>query len=251
MMAIGQHPALRQAGGVVLVHAMARTSRSFRKMQVTLEAEGFSTLNLSYRSRRKPLEALVEEIRPEIREFCAAVKGPVHFVGHSMGGLLVRIFLAQHPPEQLGRVVLLGTPNGGSEIADRLQDLRIYRAFFGPAGQQLTTAATGMIPALRTAPAYPVGIIAGNRTVDPLSSALLPQPNDGRVSVRSAMLEGMADHIVLATSHPWLVRHPAAIAQTVAFLREGKFTAGTTVTALPRADAATASARRPQRWFRR
>ena len=126
-----------------------------------------------------------------------------------MGGLLARVYVARHRPAQLGRVVMLGTPNGGSEVADLLQGLALYRKFYGPAGQQLTTHLDGV---LRSLPAldYAVGIIAGNSSIDPISSILIvPRPNDGRVSVESSRLDGMADHVTVKASHNGLLRHRA------------------------------------------
>jgi pimeloyl-ACP methyl ester carboxylesterase len=211
-------------GGVVFVHAIARTPRSFQKMQRAVEASGFATLNLGYSSRRKSLEALADDIHPKIQAFSGRFEGPLHFVGHSMGGLLVRVYIAKYAPERLGRVVMLGTPNGGSEIADRLKDYILYRAFFGPAGQQLGTHRDERIEALLPPVNYPVGIIAGSRTIDPISSTLmLPGPNDGRVSVENTKVNGMTDHIVIASSHPWLPRNATAINQTISFLCRGKF----------------------------
>ena len=102
-------------------------------------------------------------------------------------------------PQRLGRVVMLGTPNGGSEIADRLKHIAAYRAFFGPAGQQLGTQRDAAIEALFPPVDYPVGIIAGDRSIDPIRSALLPKPHDGRVSVANTRLDGMADHVVIGT----------------------------------------------------
>ncbi|MBR0753989.1 alpha/beta fold hydrolase [Bradyrhizobium jicamae] len=209
--------------GVVLLHGISRTARSFRKMELALQRAGYATLNLDYASRRKPLEALTEDIHPAIELFAGGVTGVVHFVCHSMGGLLARAYLAKHRPPRLGRVVMLGTPNGGSEIADRLKDLKAYRAFFGPAGQQLGTKRDAAMVALLPAIDYPIGIIAGNRSIYPISSIGLPRPHDGRVSVTNTRLDGMADHIVIRTSHPWLVRNGEAIAQTMAFLRDGRF----------------------------
>jgi len=209
--------------GVVLLHGISRTARSFRKMQTTLERSGFATLNLDYASRRKALEALAEDIHPAIELFAGGLTGSVHFVCHSMGGLLARVYIARHRPKRLGRVVMLGTPNSGSEIADRLRHLRPYPAFFGPAGQQLGTQRNEAIKALFPPVNYPVGIIAGDRSIYPITSAFLPKPHDGRVSVANTRLDGMADHIVIRTSHPWLGRHSVAIAQTIAFLKAGKF----------------------------
>jgi pimeloyl-ACP methyl ester carboxylesterase len=209
--------------GVVLLHGISRTALSFRKMQLALERAGFATLNLDYASRRKALEALAEDIHPAIQPFADRIDGSIHFVCHSMGGLLARVYIAGHRPKRLGRVVMLGTPNSGSEIADRLKNFGPYRAFFGPAGQQLGTQRDDAIKALLPPPDYPVGIVAGNRSVYPISSAFLPKPHDGRVSVENTKLDGMADHIVMETSHPWLVRNGPAIEQTIVFLRDGEF----------------------------
>jgi pimeloyl-ACP methyl ester carboxylesterase len=216
--------------GVILLHGISRTARSFRKMQTVLEGRGFATLNQDYASRRKALEALAEDIHPAIQRFADGIDGSVHFVGHSMGGLLARVYIARYRPKRLGRVVMLGTPNSGSEIADRLGHFRAYRAFFGPAGQQLGTRRDEAVNALFPPTDYPVGIIAGNRSIYPITSAFLPKPHDGRVSVVNTRLDGMADHIVIRTSHPWLVRNNVAIEQTIAFLRDGKFTPSAVIT---------------------
>jgi pimeloyl-ACP methyl ester carboxylesterase len=209
--------------GVVLLHGIARTSRSLNKIERALQGSRFTTLNLDYASRSKPLEALAADIAPDIARFAERTNGLIHFVGHSMGGLLIRVYLAKYRPARLGRVVMLGTPNGGSEVADLLQRLAIYRTFYGPAGLQLSTQQD---PALRALPPvdYDLGIVAGIGTIDPISSLLvLPRPNDGKVSVGRTMLDGMTDHTVVRASHPGLLRHPAAIGQTIAFLHEGRF----------------------------
>ena len=209
--------------GVVLLHGLSRTALSFRKMQLALERAGFTTVNLDYASRSKALEALAEDIHPAIQHFTDRIDGSVHFVCHSMGGLLARVYIARYRPQRLGRVVMLGTPNSGSEIADRLKNMGIYRAFFGPAGQQLGTKRDAAIEALFPPIDYPVGIIAGNRSIDPVTGAMLPKPHDGRVSVEKTMIDGMADHVVVGTAHPWLVRNSVAVAQTIAFLQDGAF----------------------------
>jgi hypothetical protein len=118
---------------------------------------------------------------------------------------------------------MLGTLNGGSEIADRLKHIGAYRAWFGPAGQQLVTQRDATIAAMFPPVDYPVGIIAGNRSVDPIMSTFLPKPHDGRVSVENTRLDGMADHIIVGTSHPRLIRNGRAIEQTITFVRDGSF----------------------------
>jgi pimeloyl-ACP methyl ester carboxylesterase len=213
----------RAQHGVVLLHGISRTARSFGKMETALVGAGLVTLNLDYASRRKPLAALAEDIRPAIERFADDIDGSIHFVGHSMGGLLARVYLAKYRPQHLGRVVMLGTPNGGSEIADGLKNFPPYRAYFGPAGQQLGTRRDAATDALLPAIDYPVGIIAGNRSIYPLSTIFLPRPHDGRVSVANTKLDGMADHIVVPVAHPFLPGNAIAIAQTMAFLRDSRF----------------------------
>lgn len=216
-------PATPAQDGVVLLHGIGASARSFRRMARALERNGYATLNLDYPSRRKALDALALDIHPAVTRFAGNLGGQVHFVCHSMGGLLTRVYLAQYRPPNLGRVTMLGTPNGGSEIADRLKNVLLYRAFFGPAGQQLGTLRDAATMALLPPIDYPVGIIAGDLSVYPVAAAFLPWPHDGRVSVASTKLDGMADHVVVRTSHPWLVFSEEAIAFTLAFLRDGKF----------------------------
>lgn len=222
---MSERPASAKAAqdGVVLLHGISRTSRSFRKMQAAVRHAGFATLNIGYASRQKALQALAEDIHPAIARFGDEIEGPMHFVCHSMGGLLARVYISRYRPRRLGRVVMIGTPNGGSEIADRLKKLVAYRAYFGPAGQQLVTRRDAALTAILPAVDYPVGIIAGNRSIYPISSAFLPKPHDGRVSVENTKLDGMVDHLVVGASHPWLVRNDDVIAQTIAFLRDGRF----------------------------
>ncbi|MBK3665420.1 alpha/beta fold hydrolase [Bradyrhizobium diazoefficiens] len=216
-------PAHALCDGVVLLHGIGVGSWTLKKLDRALQRRGFATLNLDYSSRKKPLEALAEEIHPPIAAFAEQCGGAIHFVAHSMGGLLTRVYLSRRRPARLGRVVMLGTPNGGSEVADLLKDLSIYRAVFGPAGLQLSTTQDPVLADLPL-PDYAIGVIAGCRTIAPIASALvLPRPNDGRVSVASTKLAGIADHTIVKASHTRLPRHNVAIGQTIAFLHDGRF----------------------------
>jgi hypothetical protein len=140
-----------------------------------------------------------------------------------MGGLLARTYIAQYRPPRLTRVVMLGTPNRGSEVADFLRNLAPYRAFYGPAGQQVGTCQEAFLTQLPL-PDYELGIVAGNRTIDPFASYfIVPRPNDGRVSVESTRLKGMTDHIVVSATHSGLLSDRRVIDQTITFLRQGRF----------------------------
>ena len=209
--------------GVVLLHGIGCTSRSMRTLERSLQQAGLTTLNLTYASRKKPLKLLADDIHPAIVEFGEAIPGRLNFVGHSMGGLLARVYVANHRPTRLGRVVMLGTPNGGSEVADLLKRSSLYRSFYGPAGLQLTTQQDDTL-ALLPPVDYAVGIVAGTCALDPIAwRFVLPRPNDGRVSVARSKLAGMADHIAIKVTHTGLPRHAGAIRQTIAFLSNGRF----------------------------
>jgi len=211
-----------QADGVVLLHGIFRSRRSMQGLARFLAAGGFETLNLAYPSRRKPIETIVAHIHPQIAQLARSIPGRLHFVGHSMGGLVIRAYLHRFRPQNLGRVVMLGTPNQGSEVADFIKDWWTYKQLFGPAGQQLVTGLKGADELLGTID-YELGIIAGNRTIDPVSSRIIGKPNDGRVSVESTKVAAMKDHIIIPASHAFLPANTQARQLVLKFLREGQF----------------------------
>jgi hypothetical protein len=142
-----------------------------------------------------------------------------------MGGILVRSYFARHSACDLGRVVMVGPPNQGSELVDRLGSCPIFSLINGPAGRELGTSANSLPNRLGT-PKYYVGVIAGNRSINWINSLLIPGPDDGKVSVERTKLSSMADHIVVPTTHPFMVRNREVICQTIEFLRSGKFDHG-------------------------
>ena len=209
--------------GVVLLHGIGRGSGSMARMERALREAGYRTLNLDYPGRRRDLAGLADHVEAASSRWIARLDGDAHFVTHSMGGLVARIILARRSPSNLGRVVMLGPPNQGSELADLLEKTVAYRRVFGPAGAQLTTRPPAALTALLGAVDYPLGVVAGDRAIDPVSWLLLPKPNDGKVTVARTRVAGMADHIVLPATHSLIMRNAAAIAATLDFLRDGRF----------------------------
>ncbi|MBN66748.1 MAG: hypothetical protein CMM94_04175 [Rickettsiales bacterium] len=206
---------------IIVLHGILRSSRHMRPMARFLQAQGYVVHNLDYPSTKQPLETLTEAMRKQVAE-CSGDAERVHFVAHSMGGLLVRALLAAERPPTLGRVVQLGTPNRGSEVADFLRNNWLYKKVFGPAGQQLVTDAEVLATQLGEVD-FPLGVIAGNRSVDPISSLLIEGEDDGKVGVERTRVEGMHDHIVLPVSHVFMPHKRQVQEQTLHFLRHGAF----------------------------
>ncbi len=207
---------------VILLHGLGRTRWSLWRVEQALRHDGHNVVNLTYPSRTQAIEELARDyLAPLVAAQGAASR--LHFVTHSMGGIVLRCYLRDHPVPNLGRVVMLAPPNAGSELADRLKPTWLYRTLNGPAGQQLGTA--GLPGRLGPWPTGrgELGIIAGDRSLNPLFSSWLPGPGDGKVTVSSARLEGMADFITVPFSHTWLAWRSEVISQIQTFLRAGRF----------------------------
>ncbi len=206
---------------VVLLHGLGRTDRSMRPLEKRLAEAGFEVHNLRYASTDKPPEALVEELGREV-ESCCTQAPAVHFVGHSLGGLIARAYVAEEAPANVGRVVMLAAPNRGSELVDEWGESALFRSALGPAAQQLGTDPESF-PNRLPPPVVEIGVIAGTGSVNPIGSAVIPDEDDGMVSLASTRLEGMKDFLVVPTSHAFIMRSEEVGVQVVHFLRHGLF----------------------------
>ena len=210
------------ADTVFLVPGLGRSPRSMRRLERDLTGRGYRVVNLPFDSRSETVDALARRLADLVDLFAPGDGGRVHFVTHSMGGLVVRDYLARSRPDNLGRVVMLSPPNGGSEIVDLLHRVPLLGAHLGPSRGALGTTAVD-VPATLGPVDYEVGVVAGGRSFNPIFSWLLPGEDDGVVSVARMRVDGMRELRVVPRSHSFIMNGRDSIALTAAFLRDGTF----------------------------
>ena len=215
-------PSLAQADCVVLLHGLARTAGSMKKLVAPFSAEGYQVVNVSYPSRKKPIEELAPLAVDKLGIEQCADNSTVHFVTHSMGGILVRYFFDNQSTGRLGRVVMLAPPNKGSQVVDKLKNTPGYKLMNGPAGMQLGTDQKS-VPSQLGPVEFELGVIAGSKTFNPILSQFLPNPDDGKVSVANTKAIGMDDFITLPVTHTFMMKSKVVIAQAVHFIKHGSF----------------------------
>jgi pimeloyl-ACP methyl ester carboxylesterase len=224
ILSIMTHLQANPTEGVVLLHGLCRSSSSMVKLQAALSAAGFVVDNVDYPSRSATIEKLSEDvIGLALRNPKLASCGKIHFVTHSLGGILVRSYFSRHADRRLGRVVMLGPPNQGSEVADRLKQWKAYQKLNGPVGDQLGTDPAS-VPRRLGPVEFELGVIAGDRSINWINSLMIAGSDDGKVSVQNTMVEGMKEHLVVHATHPFLMKNRQVIDATLRFLSLGTFT---------------------------
>ena len=208
---------------VVLMHGLNRSWRAMEPLAAKLQKAGYSTVNVDYPSQLGTIEELAPVVVGIGVDACRETGArTIHFVTHSMGGILLRYQHEQAPIEDIGRVVMLGPPNQGSELVDQTREWPGIESVNGPAGAQLGTGPDSM-PSRLGPVSFPLGVIAGTATINVLASAMLPDEDDGKVTVERTRVEGMTDFLVVDDSHRYMLRSRTVLENTVAFLRSGQF----------------------------
>jgi pimeloyl-ACP methyl ester carboxylesterase len=216
---------------VILLHGLGRTPLSMKRIEWTLQKQNYRVINVAYPSTYVSIEDAANHWLDYVLKYQIAdptVK--IHFVAHSLGGIVLRQYLTNHEIKNLGRVVMLAPPNHGSELAERLRNNYLYRLATGPAGQQLGTSESS-VPRRLGPVDFELGVIAGDRSLNPLFSSWIPGADDGKVSVQSTQMTGMRDFIVIHKSHTWMAWDGQVAGRVAEFLKTGKFLASNRVAA--------------------
>jgi hypothetical protein len=201
-------------------HGLGRNASSMWLLASRLEDAGYYVRRVEYSSLHQTPEDILTDISQQINACCQNHASAVHFVGHSLGGLMVRAYLQHNRVDHLGRVVLLGTPNKGAEAADHFSNSWLM-TIMGPTASALGTS-DDSFPSSLEPPSYPVGIIAGLRNGS-FNDPVIPGKDDGVVSVEATKIDTMTDFIIIETGHS-MMRYDREVAdQTLEFIKNGQF----------------------------
>lgn len=209
---------------VILLHGLARTSRSMAGLGKFLTRRGYRVLNLDYPSRKYPIATLAKNIRKEVVKKTSGA-GKLHFITHSMGGIILRHIQKNDPLPGLVRAVMLSPPNHGSEVVDRIGHTRLFQWINGPAGKELGTGRKGLCRTLGRVD-FELGIITGDCSINWINSLIIPGKDDGKVSVESAKIAGMKEFLIVHAPHPLIMNHKKVMISCVNFLQSGFFSPG-------------------------
>lgn len=208
---------------VIILHGLWRTSFAMNKAEAFFQKQGYQVHNLSYPSTDETIESLVElYLAPEFERISQQQSSTVHFVTHSMGGILVRQFLQDQYPKNLGKVVMIAPPNSGSELNDVFPDAKWLHSKPGPAAMQISALPDSWVNQLGPVN-FELGVIAGNSNRNWLTDWLIPSDDDGAVSVASTRVEGMNDFLIVPQSHVKIRRSETVLKQAAHYLKYGAF----------------------------
>lgn len=204
---------------VVLIHGLFLNGYEMSFLRFQLTRAGYSPLRFRYHSVRSSPASAAEKLRKMVQDLDADT---IHFVCHSLGGLVIRHYFALFEDLRHGRIVTLGTPHQGSGVARYLSAFTLGQKLLGESNQH---GVSGDVPAWDSA--CELGSIAGTFSMGMgRMIADLSKPNDGTVAVAETRLHGAKDHIALPVSHLGMLASGQVVVQIVHFLQQGCFAPG-------------------------
>ncbi|EOQ89874.1 alpha/beta hydrolase family protein [Leptospira yanagawae serovar Saopaulo str. Sao Paulo = ATCC 700523] len=205
---------------VVLIHGFLRSSNHLKNLSDFLIENGYYVVSIEYESTSMSISEIADSNLSNFEEHCQNQK--IHFVTHSLGGILLRSYLKKNQIKHLGKIVMLAPPNKGSEVADFLSKFKVFNLILGPVVSQLKTDQNSYVNSLGL-PNFQFGIIMGNVTIDPISSYLIPGDDDGKVSIENSKLENMNDFLLVERTHNFIVDAPEVKEAILNYFKFGKF----------------------------
>lgn len=203
---------------VIALHGILRSSHVWCDMEKAMEQDGVTFIRLEYPSTQKPISEFATQLQSVIHSLEGIEE--IHLVAHSLGGLVVRKWCQDYSDSRVRRLVMIGTPNSGAEMADMLHKNWIYRGVYGPSGQQLGADPQGFIRELPR-PTMEFAVIAGGKGTPDGFNPLIPGDDDGIVTLKSARLPGAVDSITIRGLHSFQPWNPEVIEATKRYLRTG------------------------------
>lgn len=227
-----------QGRAVILIHGIIRSSKSFDKLKQACQKSGWMPVPFDYPSTQLTIPENAQYLGRVIQSLEGVEE--IDLVVHSMGGLVVRSWLDQQEEAdpRIRRMVMLGVPNRGADMADRFRSNLLFKVVFGPAGQQLVTEENSDFIAKLPTPPFSFGVIAGGRNTLKGFNPLIRGDDDGTVSVSSTRLPGAADFILLPVMHSFMMYDSRSISHTLRFLKTGKFRESGETQPIPEVEAA-------------
>jgi pimeloyl-ACP methyl ester carboxylesterase len=207
---------------VFVLHGLARSSASMARLSRGLRDHGYTVVDVEYPSTDDTIENHAQRLRAVVEaERRANGDAPCAFVGHSLGGLVVRRYLANAGSVAPFAVVFLGTPHRGACIVPARRDLMAFQWIMGRHAAVQMDPSDPFLASL-PAPSWPAGCVIGGRGDGEGWNETIPGDDDGTVAVDEALLVG-AQAVLLPIGHTNLSIHDDAIAQTLTFLKHQRF----------------------------
>ncbi|WP_350343274.1 alpha/beta fold hydrolase [Proteinivorax tanatarense] len=210
---------------VVLLHGLGRSSSAMKQMEYFLKDNGYRVYNLDYPSRKYKIDKLADIVHDKLKNHKLTDIENLHFVTHSLGGIIVRVIEEKYKPQNWGNVVMIAPPNKGSEVVDYLRKTPFLLWVLGPSALELGTDSAGIVKKLPQQINFNLGVIAGTKSINPINSAFfLKGENDGKVTVESAKIKGMNDFIKVNQNHTFAMNSKIVQSYVLSFLSNGYFT---------------------------